>query len=71
MPDQWWQFYYAIQGIYDQNGLRESGCDYVPLPITREKETENQKEINENQSKNSDSSLLNGTEAMEMVPIVE
>lgn len=41
MPDQWWQFYYAIVGIYDQNGLRDLGCDYVPLPITREEGIKN------------------------------
>lgn len=36
MPDQWWQFYYSVQTAYDEKGLREQGCDYVPLPITRE-----------------------------------
>ena len=39
MPDQWWQFYYSIQNAYDEQGLREQGCDYVPLPITREEES--------------------------------
>lgn len=42
MPDQWWQFYYSIQNAYDEQGLREQGCDYVPLPITREEGIANQ-----------------------------
>ena len=42
MPDQWWQFYYSIQIAYDEQGLREQGCDYVPLPITREEGIANQ-----------------------------
>lgn len=42
MPDQWWQFYYSVQTAYDEKGLREQGCDYVPLPITRAEGIKNQ-----------------------------
>ena len=31
-----------IQNAYDEQGLREQGCDYVPLPITREEGIANQ-----------------------------
>ena len=39
---RWWQFYYSIQNAYDEQDLREQGCDYVPLPITREEGIANQ-----------------------------
>lgn len=42
MIDQWWEFYYTIQPIYEENHLNEQGCDYVPLPITMEEGIENQ-----------------------------
>lgn len=42
MPDQWWQFYYATQSAFEQNGLGKMGCNYVPLPITWEEGTKNQ-----------------------------
>lgn len=42
MPDQWWQFYYATQSAFEQNGLGKMGCNYVPLPITWEEGTQNQ-----------------------------
>jgi putative aldouronate transport system substrate-binding protein len=42
MVDQWWNFAYDIQGPFKQQGFDLLGCDYVPLPITREAGMENQ-----------------------------
>ena len=33
MTDQYWDFAYMIDTAFDENGLKEIGCDYVPLAI--------------------------------------
>lgn len=42
MVDQWWEFYYSVQPVYEENKLSAQGCNYVPLPITMETGTKNQ-----------------------------
>ena len=42
MVDQWWEFYYSVQPVYEENNLSAQGCNYVPLPITMETGTKNQ-----------------------------
>lgn len=42
MVDQWWQFYYGTEPMLYSQGLKELGCDYVPLPITIDRSVENQ-----------------------------
>ena len=42
MVDQWWQFYYELEPMLYSQGLKEQGCDYVPLPITIDRSVENQ-----------------------------
>lgn len=39
MVDQYWNFAYNIQESYEENGLNELGCEYVPLGLTLEKGT--------------------------------
>lgn len=46
MVDQWWQFYYSLTEAYEENGLSNLGCDYVPLPITIEGGIHNQWNVN-------------------------
>lgn len=41
MVDQWWQFYYETEPMLYSQGLKELGCDYVPLPITIDRSVEN------------------------------
>ena len=36
MADQYWDFAYAIDPVFDELGLKEMGCDYVPLALTME-----------------------------------
>lgn len=48
MVDQWWQFYYGIDPILYNQGLKEQGCDYVPLPITIDRSVENQWHVKRN-----------------------
>lgn len=48
MVDQWWQFYYGIDPIFYNNGLKDQGCDYVPLPITIDRSIENQWHVKRN-----------------------
>lgn len=42
MVDQWWEFFYDIQNAYERQNLGESGCNYVPLPITILEDVKNQ-----------------------------
>lgn len=42
MVDQWWDFAYDITASYERLGLRNKGCDYVPLPITISRDIKNQ-----------------------------
>lgn len=42
MVDQWWQFHYGIDPVLYSQGLKELGCDYVPLPITIDRSIKNQ-----------------------------
>lgn len=41
MVDQWWEFNYSIGEAYSRDGLRNLGCDYVPLPITIDRSVKN------------------------------
>lgn len=40
MIDQWWDFAYTARDALKQQGLDKKGCDYVPLPITIDENTE-------------------------------
>jgi putative aldouronate transport system substrate-binding protein len=40
--DQWWNFAYDVNDVFKQQGFDLLGCNYVPLPITREAGMENQ-----------------------------
>lgn len=42
MIDQWWEFAYTAGDAIKQAGLDKQGCNYVPLPITIDKNTKNQ-----------------------------
>lgn len=33
MADQYWDFAYAVDSVFDEQGLKELGCDYVPLAL--------------------------------------
>lgn len=37
MSDQYWNFNYAISPVFNEKGLSELGCDYVPLGLSFEK----------------------------------
>lgn len=41
MVDQWWQFHYETDPVLFSQGLKELGCDYVPLPITIDRSVKN------------------------------
>lgn len=40
MIDQWWDFAYTVNDSLKQQGLDLKGCNYVPLPITIDKNVE-------------------------------
>ncbi|MDR0949754.1 MAG: sugar ABC transporter substrate-binding protein [Lachnospiraceae bacterium] len=42
MCDQWWCFANTVNPVFKMQGLDLIGCNYVPLPITREAGMENQ-----------------------------
>ncbi len=41
MCDQWWNFAYTINDVFDQQGLDDLGCNYVPLGLTIDEGMEN------------------------------
>lgn len=42
MIDQWWNFSYAVNDVFQQRGLDEKGCSYVPLGLTIDPGMKNQ-----------------------------
>ncbi len=41
MVDQRWDFYHDIRATFEEEGLSDIGCDYIPLPITISKDVQN------------------------------